>query len=194
MKKALLVLLAVAVVAFTVDSSSAAGKIKFGIGADVAMPITSGFSDTQGIGIGGTAKGYMELSPMATLTATAGYMTFAGKDFSQGTVTIKAGTWNMIPVLVGARYYFAPASQSFRPYGAFDAGMIFGSYTVPSFPNPAAGFPGQPATIGGGSVTSSDFSYQPQIGFEAKQWDVALRYLGVSGAASIAARIGYMFN
>jgi hypothetical protein len=185
MKKHLVAVLVLFVVA---GSAMAQGKISFGVGADVALPITSGFSNTQSIG-----KVYYPLQDMITLTGTAGYMTFAGKDFTAGTVTVKAGSWSMIPVLVGGRYYFTPVGSSMRWYGMFDMGLIFGSYTVPGFANPLAGFPGQPATIGGGSVSTSDFSYQPGVGFEASKWDIAVRFLGVAGAASIAARIGYMF-
>lgn len=192
MKKALLVVLAVAFVVFAAGSSNAQGKIKFGIGAEVAIPMTSPFKDTQNIGIGGTARGYYMLNDMATLTATAGYMTFGGKDFTPagapaGT-SIKAGSWSQIPVLVGGRYYFSPASSSFRLYGAFEMGLLFGSYTIPEVKvGNIVVFPSQ-------TVSGSDFSYQPQLGFEASNFDVAVRYLGVSGAASVAARIGYIFN
>lgn len=190
MKKLLLVVVAITVGLITTGSLLAEGKIGFGIGADVAIPMTTGFSDTQSIGIGGTAKVYYPLSdPMITLTGTAGYMTFSGKDFTPigGGATVKAGSWTMIPILVGARYYFSPATSSFRPYGAFEMGLIFGSYTLPSVTTVFG-------TFGGGSVSTSDFSYQPQIGFEASKFDVAARYLGVSGAASVAFRVGYMFN
>lgn len=189
MKKALLVVLAVAVVAFGVSTSAAQGKISFGIGADVALPISSGFSDSQNLGIGGTARGYYMLNDMVNLTATAGYITFSGKDYTPiaGGPTVKAGSWNMVPVTVGGQYFFAPASAGFRPYGAFEMGLIFGSYTVPS-----QTFFG--VTVGGGSVSSTDFTYQPALGFMASNFDIAVRYLGVSGAGSVAARIGYMFN
>jgi hypothetical protein len=193
MKKALLVFLAVALVVFVAGSSNAQGKIKFGIGADVAKIIASGFSDVFGIGIGGTAKGYYVLNDMATLTATAGYITFSGKDVTQALgVKWTYGSLSQIPVLVGGRYYFAPASSSFRLYGGFDMGMLFSSYKYD-----------QPAVVVGGvtvfpaqsiSFSGSDFSYQPHVGFEASNFDVAVRYLGVSGFGSIAARIGYIFN
>jgi hypothetical protein len=167
-------------------SANAQSKIHFGIGADIGLPIGT-FGDSQGIGIGGTAKVYYPFNDMVTFTGTAGYMTFSGKDVTTAGVTVKAGSWNMIPVVVGARYYFAPASSNFRPYGAFDIGMIFGSYTVPS-----QTFFG--VTVGGGSVSTSDFTYQPMLGFVASNWDIALRLIGVSGANNLAARIGYIFN
>lgn len=184
--------LLVALLAIGTSESIAQGKIKFGVGADVALPMTTGFKDSQNLGIGGTAKVYYILNDMATLTGTAGYITFGGKDFtpagSPAGTSIKAGSWNQIPVVVGARYYFAPASSSFRPYGAFEVGLIFSSYTVPEIKvGNFVVFPSQ-------TVSGSDFSYQPQIGFEASKFDVAVRLLGVSGASAIAARIGYIFN
>jgi hypothetical protein len=182
-------LVAVFVVFALVGSASAQpGKISFGVGADVALPMSSGFSDTQGIGIGGTAKGYYIFNDMISFTATAGFMTFGGKDYSVAGQTVKAGSWSMIPVMVGGRYYFGPAESKFRLYGAFEMGMIFGSYKTPSYTIPFFG------TVGGGSVSTSDFSYQPQLGFEASKFDVAVRLLGVSGATCVAFRAGYIFN
>lgn len=175
----------------TTGSFAQQGKISFGIGADVAKVIASGFSDVFGIGIGGTAKGYYVFNDMVTFTATAGYITFSGKEIAQAAgVKWTYGSLSQIPVLVGARYYFGPAESKFRLYGGFDMGLIFSSYKY-DFPT---------ANIGGVittqslSVSGSDFSYQPQVGFEASKFDVAVRYLGVSGFGSVAARIGYIFN
>ena len=181
-------LLAFAAVALFATTSSFAQKIKLGIGVDVALPITSGFSNAVSLGIGGTAKVYYPLKDeMIILTGTAGYMTFSGKDQTVAGVVVNTGSWSMIPVLVGARYYFAPLAAKFRPYGGLDLGMIFSSYKVPGYT-----ILGQ--TFGGGSVSGSDFSYQPQVGFVASQFDVAVRLLGVANATSIALRAGYIFN
>ncbi|MEO8167786.1 MAG: hypothetical protein ABI623_06025, partial [bacterium] len=73
------------------------------------------------------------------------------------------------------------------PYGGLDLGMIFSSYKIPS--QVIFG-----VTVGGGSVSGSDFTYQPQVGFVASQFDVAVRLLGISNATCVAARIGYIFN
>jgi hypothetical protein len=185
MKQLLVVVLVLFVAA---GSAMAQGKFMFGVGADLGLPMGS-FGDTQSFGIGGTAKAYYPINDMVTLNGTAGYMTFSGKEYTvAGTTTkVKAGSWNMVPVVVGARYYFSPASANFRPYGAFDMGLIFGSYTVPS-----QTFFG--VTVGGGSVSTTDFTYQPMLGFVASNWDIAVRLLGVSNANTLAARIGYIFN
>ena len=189
MKKLLLAVVAICVVA---SSSFAQGKIQFGIGADVALPISSGFSNSQSIGIGGTARVYYPLSDqMITLTGTAGYMTFSGKDQTIAGVNVTGTSWSMIPVLVGGRYYFTPAGGSMRWYGAFEMGLIFSSFSVTV---PSVNFQTGQVTSTTATATGSDFSYQPQIGFEAKQWDIGVRYLGVSGAGCVAARIGYIFR
>lgn len=179
-------LVAVTVLFVVAGSAFAQGKIMFGVGADVGLPLGT-FGDTQGIGIGGTARAYYPLNDMITLTGTAGYMTFSGKEYTVGTAKVKAGSWNMVPVVVGGRYYFSPASASFRLYGGFDMGLIFGSYTVPS-----QTFFG--VTVGGGSASTTDFTYQPMLGFVANNWDIAVRLLGVANANTLAARIGYIFN
>ncbi len=185
MKKLLLTVAAIMLMA--TSNSFAQGKISFGIGADVAIPMTTAFSNTQSIGIGGTARGYYLFNDMVSFTATAGYLTFSGKDQTVAGVTINGGKWSMIPVVVGARYYFSPAASSFRPYGAFEIGLIFSSYTIPS-----QTFFG--VQVGGGSVSGSDFTYQPQVGFEASKFDVSVRLLGVANATCVAARVGYIFN
>lgn len=192
MKKLLLVVVALAVVAVANNKSySQPGKISFGIGADVGLPMGT-FGDTQGIGIGGSAKVYYALNEMATLTGTAGYMTFSGKDITVGTVTVTAGKWSMVPVTVGGRYYFSPAGSNFRAYGAFDLGMVFGSYTI-NIPEIKFGtIVIQPASSS--SVSTSDFTYQPQLGFEAGKFDVAVRLLGVANANTVAVRVGYIFR
>jgi hypothetical protein len=193
MKNLLLAVLVFAMLAVSTTGSFAQpGKISFGIGADVALPMSSGFSDSQSLGIGGTAKGYYLFNDLVSFTATAGYITFSGKDYtpagSPAGTSIKAGSWSMIPVVVGARYYFGPAESKFRLYGAFEMGLIFSSYTVPEIKvNNVVVFPSV-------SFSGSDFSYQPQIGFEASKFDVAARLIGISGATCVAFRVGYIFN
>ena len=180
------ILVAVAVLLVVVGVASAQpGKISFGVGVDVGLPMGT-FGDTQSLCIGGTAKVYYPLQDMITLTGTAGYMTFSGKEYTVGTAKVKAGSWNMVPVVVGGRYYFGPAGAT-RFYAGFDMGLIFGSYTVPS-----QTFFG--VTVGGGSVSTTDFTYQPQVGVEAGKFDIAVRLLGVANANTIAARVGYIFN
>jgi hypothetical protein len=103
---------------------------------------------------------------------------------------VKAGSWNMVPVVVGGRYYFGPAGTT-RFYGGLDLGLIFGSYTTP---DQTFTFFGVTQTVKGASVSTTDFTYQPQVGVEAGKLDIALRLLGVSNANTIAARVGYIFN
>ncbi len=188
MKNLLVVVALISLVAF---SANAQGKFSFGVGADVALPMTSGFSDGHSIGIGGTAKAYYPFNEMITFTGTAGYLTFSGKEYDVAGIKYKAGSWSMIPIVVGGRYYFMPSTAKMRFYGAFDMGMIFGSYSVeiPSYTIFGV-------TYGGGkqSYSTSDFTYQPAVGFEASKFDVAVRLLGVSGATCVAARVGYIFN
>lgn len=191
MKKLLVAVMMLAMVALTISGASAQGKISFGVGADVALPIGS-FGDTQNIGIGGTAKVYYPVNNMLSLTGTAGYMTFGGKEITSiGGTKIKAGSWNMVPVVVGGRYYFGPEGGT-RFYGGVDLGIIFGSYTVNTPEIKVGNIVVVPASSASASTT--DFTYQPQIGVEAGALDIAVRLLGVSNANSIAARIGYIFG
>ncbi len=180
-----------AMVAFSVSGALAQGKISFGVGADVGLPLGT-FGDAQNIGIGGTAKVYYPVNNMITLTGTAGYMTFGGKEITSiGGTKIKAGSWNMVPVVVGGRYFFGPEGGT-RFYAGLDLGLIFGSYTVNTPEIKIGTTVIVPASSA--STSTTDFSYQPQVGVEAGAFDIAVRLLGVSNANSIAARIGYIFG
>ena len=62
------------------------------------------FGDVAGTGFGGTAQFEMQFMPQLLGTATAGYITWGGKDFRLHS----SYSYSAIPILVGAKYYFMP--------------------------------------------------------------------------------------
>lgn len=187
-------LLAIAVLAMVVCAgpANAQGKISLGVGADVLMPIGS-FGDAYNVGFGGTARGQYMVNDMFSVMLTAGYISIGAKDQGQNAAGFKLDNASMIPILAGAKYFFTPSTESLRPYGALEVGITSFKQTLPSVT-----ILGQ--TIGGGSVSSSEFTYAPAIGFESAlgsgntKLDVAVRWNGISDANAIAGRIGVIFG
>ena len=189
MKKFLLAVTVLAIVAGLTTSAFAESKISIGAGADLVLPLDSGFKDAYNIGFGGTARGQYMINEQFSVMVTVGFITFSGKDL--GGVTLDNGS--MIPFLVGGKYYFTPGSM--RWYGAADLGITSfkTSVSTPTF------------TIGGvtygGTVsgTSSEFTFQPQVGFESAlgtagtKLDVGVRAIIISNAFSLGARVGVLF-
>ncbi len=202
MKKLLLVVVALAFVAFAASGSFAQSKLSLSIGADVLLPMGT-FGDGVSTGFGGSVRGQYNVTPMFSAGFTLGYYTWSGKDQTIGTVTVTGVNFKGIPVRAFGKYYFMPEGEKARVYGIAELGMFFGSTSDVTIPNPAAGFPGQPAniTVAGGS--SSNFNYAPGIGAEFglgsgnTKLDVAVRYDGIAttggSSGSIGGRVGVLF-
>lgn len=189
MKNLLLAVVVLAMV-FGVGSANGQGKISLGIGADVLMPIGS-FGDVYNVGFGGTARGQYMVNDMFSVMLTAGYISIGAKD--QGQSIVKLDNASMIPILAGAKYFFTPSSESFRPYGALEIGITSFKQTLPSVTILGV-------TYGGGSASSTEFTYAPAIGFESAlgsgntKLDVAVRWNGISDANAIGGRVGVLFG
>jgi len=103
-----------------------------GVNAEGAVPVGD-FSNASSFGIGGVAMAGYIVDPNLTLSVKAGYLRFSGKDVTVPTfnpytlqienTTVSGGSMNLIPILVGGRYYFMPPADM-RVYGAVDAGMF----------------------------------------------------------------------
>ncbi len=185
MKNVLLSVVVLAMVLTVSSSSMAGGKMMWGIGGDVLLPIGT-FGDRSSVGFGGTARFEYMIDPMFSVTGTAGYYTWTGKKVAGVTLPDFHG----VIVKVGGKYYFMPEGGT-RFYGIVELGMLFSSVS---------------ATIGGVSVSasSSDLAYEPGVGVQLplgsgnSNLDVSIGYLGVattgSSSGSVAARVGVNFG
>jgi hypothetical protein len=136
---------------------------RFGAGVRLGLPIGD-FGDYYSFGVGGEIQGEYGCSEKFSVLATTGYSSFFGKDFGTGTNSYKVDAVGFIPIIAGVRVY--PTEQFF--IGAQAGVAIF--------------------TGNGSSETA--FDYQPQIGYNGSNIQVALNYNGASKDGSTNGHIG----
>jgi hypothetical protein len=180
MKKVLVLCL---VALFMVGLSNAqTNKLKFGAGAYIGLPLGS-FGDVASIGFGGIVQAEMDLAPQIVGTATAGYLSFSGKTVNG----VKLGSWSVVPILVGGKYFFTPMI-----YGAVQIGLNFvSSSATASYFNP---FTGTTTTVSA-SASSTEFGFNFGVGYEMKPIDFLVKYgtFG-SGTGNISLTALYKFT
>lgn len=147
------------------EGTTMAQNGRFSIGPELGVPMGT-FKDGSGIGIGGTVRYEIPLGKCG-LTATAGYISFAGKtyDFAPG-ISVKGKSLGMIPVQVGFKYYFMEAQQGF--YAMAELGVHIASVSSTS------------VDAAGNETTNTKsqtyLSYAPEIGYHLANIDFGLRY------------------
>ncbi|WP_037440606.1 outer membrane beta-barrel protein, partial [Pedobacter antarcticus] len=94
---------------------------KLGIGADFAFP-TGNTGDVYKLGYGGSLEFQTPIADRLNFTASAGYLTFTGKEYGFGGITIKARDFSAVPVKVGIKYFLA---ENF--YAGGQVGASFGT-------------------------------------------------------------------
>jgi len=134
---------------------------KFGAGVRASLPIGD-FSDTHSFGIGAELQGEYGISDMISAVATTGYSSFFGKKIS-GT-DVKFDNVGYVPILVGARVY--PSTNFF-----IGAQLGYGLLT-------------------GNGDSEGAFNYQPQVGYNAETFQIALNYNGLSKSGSTISHLG----
>jgi len=100
---------------------NAQNKMALGFSGGAAIP-TGDFADGFDLGWGGNALFVYHLSPNADFTASAGYITWSGKD------SIDA-TYSSIPVLLGIKYLFGKGKV--HGYGIGELGVHFTTLDLP---------------------------------------------------------------
>jgi len=162
-----------AVIALFIISSSSvfAQNGRFSIGANVAMPMGD-FGDAAGVGFGGSLRYEMPVGDNLGLTGTVGYLTFGGKDFFDGI------NFNLIPIMVGAKYYFTEQQNGF--YAGIAVGMTSSS------------------TSAEGSESSTVFTWAPGIGYHLDNIDLGLDYNSYTKdeftTSYLGLRLAYVFG
>jgi hypothetical protein len=184
MKKVLLALVAVAMVGWMSETSSAEGKFKISVAGDVLMPMGD-FGDAFSTGFGGSVRGELSVAPMISATLETGYFTWSPKDLPAGYDASFYG----IPVLAGVKAYFMPAGGP-RAYGMAELGLFLAtaSATVP--------------ILGEVSTSETEFGFAPVIGVEipvgpGTSVDVSARYFSIAtdpSSNSIGFRAGISFG
>ncbi len=89
-----------------ITTVSIAKSQQLSLGLDLGLPL-SDLNDAQGIGIGVTGKLHYPLQDKLQLTATTGYMSFAGKTVNVGGFSIKTDNFGIVPLKGGIRFGLA---------------------------------------------------------------------------------------
>lgn len=163
MKKVLLIATFV-VTGFIGAYAQPAEGFTFGAGVRLGLPIGD-FGDVSSFGVGGELQGELGFSDMVSGIITTGYTSFFGKDYDvPGFGTVKGDATGYIPILAGIRVY--PSANFF--IGA------------------QAGY----GILTGNGDSEGAFNYQPQIGYNASNFQLALNYNGLSKDGSTLSHIG----
>ena len=174
MKKVLVLLvLSLMIVGFT---NAQVGKMKLGVGAYVGLPMGT-FGDVTSVGFGGVAQGEYMFADKIVGTVTTGYLSFSGKTVN----TVDLGTWSIIPILVGGKYFFTP-----NLYGAVQIGLNMISTKVPTYV--IGGF-----TFGGGTASSSEFGFNIGAGYDMGNLDFLVKY-GTFGSDASAVSLTALYK
>jgi len=186
-------LIAITFVAILISSQySVAQNGRFSLGAEVGIPMGD-FGDAANAGFGGSIRYEMPLSGNLALTGTVGYMVFSGKDQTILGFTIKGSDWSMIPIQVGAKYYFTEQQNGF--YGMVELGVHSSSIKSPEY---TTTYFGVPITVPSATATSTDLSYAPELGYHLANIDLGLRYQMISTSGSstsyLGLRLAYVFG
>ncbi len=156
-----------ALAAIAVAGSLMAQESRFSLGAELAFPMGD-FGDAAGIGIGGTLGFELPVGDHLGLMAQAGYISFSGKDYSIMGITVKSDATGIIPIQVGAKYYFTENQDGV--YLGVLAGVHMTTYKVPEYNSVGA-------QTGTKTESNADFSLAPLLGIVvAENFDISVRY------------------
>lgn len=171
MKKVLLSLLMVAGLGFAASAQTEGAVNKISVGPEFALPIGN-FGDVYNLGFGGSVQGELNVAKSLNLTGSAGYLSFSYKkeykDFYKAVAGTELKNDGIIPVKVGAKYYFGG-----NFYGAGELGAAFAT----------------------GEGSSTAFAYAPTLGAsfsvsDKSSIDLGIRYEGWARNGSTLSFIG----
>lgn len=189
MKKNLITKLCVVALATFLSTSAFAQNGRFSVGAELGLPMGD-FGDATSLGFGGSLRYEHPLGDNMGLTLTAGYLMFSGKEIAG----FELGDWGMIPAQVGIKYYFTEQQEGF--YGMLELGIHSVSYKaqIPTGFDLTTGA----ITYSEETISDTNLSYAPEIGYHLANVDLGLRYQLISTEGSttsyLGVRLAYVFG
>lgn len=181
-----LVLLVVTLFMAGLTNAQTTGKMKIGIGPYIGIPMGN-FGDVTSVGFGGLVQGEYDFGNQFVGTVTTGYLMFPGKDITEEGFSFSSGDWSIIPILVGAKYFFTP-----NWYGAAQLGLNMVSYTntIPVYNFFTGQFTTQEV-----DVSDSEFGINFGVGYDMGTFDFLAKY-GTFGsnASSVSLTVLYKFG
>lgn len=158
---------------------------QFSVGAELGLP-SGNFSYMASTGFGVSGRYEANISNNLNWTASAGYLSFAGKDYDFGGGSIPFGNTTNFNLAGGVKYYFQEANSGF--YGAADISANFLS---------AWGYSYNSGNGGGYNLASQSttvIGINPGIGYRLPNWDFAARYNSLGDFSYIGLRVAYVFG
>jgi hypothetical protein len=158
---------------------------QFSAGLDLAFPVGD-FTNMASTGFGVSVRYDAAIKEKLFWTASAGFLSFAGKTYTVNNVSIPFDNTTNIPVSGGVKYYFTEASSGL--YGAADLSINFLSTWVYSYNN----------GNGNGYLLASEsetkFGINPGIGYRLTKFDFSARYNAVGDFSHFGLRVAYIFG
>ncbi len=157
------------------------GDIHIGAGIDIGLPIGN-FGEGYGIGFGASAKGLYGISDAGQVTLTLGFLRFGMKDGSD----LVSGSTALIPFLPGYRHRFG------NLYAEGQLGLTVVRTSIK--------FKDNDFGLGGlaGSSSQTNLGYGIGGGYLMGNWDLGLRFQGVSGSGGsldlVGLKVAYNFS
>lgn len=173
MKKLSTILSALVVMlAITLVNVNSAKAQEFSGGLDLAIP-NGNWSDGYGVGFGLSARYEAPIQDKLNWTASAGFVSFAGKTVT-GTIfgvpySVSNPSVTLIPVTGGIKYYFSEANAGF--YGAADIGFFIANQGI-----------------------GTKFGFSPGVGYKVNKLDFTFRFNAVSDINYLGLRAAYIFG
>lgn len=157
-------------VALGATTMAMAQENRFSAGLELGFPMGD-FGDAQGIGFGVTLGYELPVGDKLGLMAQLGYLNFSAKDIDVMGVSVEGNSLGMIPIQVGAKYYFTDNQEGF--YVGLLTGVHMAMVTVTETNVDASGN----VTTEDKTETNTNFSLAPEIGYIiGENIDISLRY------------------
>jgi hypothetical protein len=165
------------------NMSSKSQVLLFGVDSDFSLPISSNYSDFNGLGLGALLTAEYPMIEQLSLTARAGFSFHLNKS-PPGAPTVDSHVHN-IPVLLGAKYYLMETDRQ-GLFAAAEMGMF-------------ALLQGQSSGAASASQTDVKFGVGAGVGYGYKEWNFRVNIhthdVGNLGdAVMVSGNIGYQFG
>ncbi|HEY0978499.1 MAG TPA: outer membrane beta-barrel protein [Flavobacteriales bacterium] len=157
----------VAAMAFVGCGMAMAQENRFSAGLEIALPMGD-FGDASGIGLGATLGYEIPVADKIGFVAQLGYINFMAKDIEVLGTTVEGSSVGMIPIQVGAKYYFSDNQEG--AYLGLLTGVHMAMVKVPTYDLSTG-------AVSEETETDTNFGIAPMFGFMVTEnIDIALRY------------------
>lgn len=182
MKKLMFVLVAIALIASVASSQWGQGKMSWGAGAEVALPMST-WGDAVGMGLGGFGLFQYGVTPEILLTGQVGYTMWMEKEVYDVKSSASAMTF-----IVGAKYNLsAQVTPGF--YGLLQIGIYSLTQKVET---PAYNYGWITIPASSYESTSSETVLLPGVGYQFDSFDISVKYTLKGNFNNLCLNIAYV--